>query len=260
MDQNDSLYALFSKATHLPYVECDEESYIDQSYVFTKQKEAEEYSGVIQKNGYALDIVNIPRAHFKEFFTQLNMIGADTLCVIDGGAPMPVDLEDLEPETAMKKSPDESIPESNPNLNLTAAYFLQELRQPKAERPEEELQNLVKLEEEMAVNLIRSKFIIVFDTTDAQEDFHPGMSTEGIGIPLLQKGEDEFFQPVFTDYTEACKLGIGKGRRMGMLAVSFEKLPEFLSKKAKSFAINPAGFNLQLGKEQIEQMIQKYKE
>ncbi len=82
----------------------------------------------------------------------------------------------------------------------------------------------------------------------------------GIKIPFVKNKKGDIFQPVFSDFTEFSRVDMGGQKKMSMMAIAFEDLPGFLGEHATAFVINPGTINLILTKEQIAEMVARYKE
>ena len=79
------------------------------------------------------------------------------------------------------------LPVLNPGVQLTVVYFLQELRKPNQRRDDaERMQHLRELEEEMLVNLMRSKFILAIDISQVQGEFDPANPGPDVRIPYIK--------------------------------------------------------------------------
>ena len=105
------------------------------------------------------------------------------------------------PRPDMEAMRNDKLPRLNPELQLTAIYFLQELRRP-VERDLAARKRLRTLEEEMAANLMRSRFIIVLDV----EEDTKGGKTDGKNrkakVPYVKTKNGDVFQPCYTDFGE----------------------------------------------------------
>ena len=114
---------------------------------------------------------------------------------------MRVELEQLAPKPDLEALKAEAIPKLNPELQLTALYFLQELRRP-VERTQAEKKQLRDLEEEMAVNLMKSRFIVAVDITDLEGEWNPKEGNQKVKIPFVKNKEGDIFQPCYSDMGE----------------------------------------------------------
>lgn len=257
-EKYESIYVLFSQMTKLPFVECDEETYDDQVYVFTEEGRTQEFAKKYTNEKILLAAAKIPNAQIKGFLSSLYAIGVNALVVQDEGAPVRVELEQLMPRPDLDALMNDKIPRVNPQLQLTALYFLQELRRP-IERDLEAKKRLRSLEEEMAANLMRSRFIVTMDLTENGGDLKPGAKNQKVKIPYVKNKNGDIYQPCYTDFGEFQKFNAkNKDVKMRLSAVSYDDLPKYLVGQAKGFVFNPAGFNLILTKEQMELMKKNY--
>lgn len=254
----ENIFVLYSQTTKQPYVECDEETYDDQVYVFTDETRVQEFARKYTSEKILLAAAKIPNGQIKGFLSSLYAIGVNALIVQDEGAPVRVELEQLMPRPDMEAMRNDKLPRLNPELQLTAIYFLQELRRP-VERDLAARNRLRTLEEEMAANLMRSRFIIVLDV----EEDTKGGKTDGKNrkakVPYVKTKNGDVFQPCYTDFGEFQKFNArNKNMKLKLAAVSYDDLPKYLVGPAKGFVFNPAGFNLILTREQMEQMKKSY--
>ena len=254
----ENIFVLFSQTTKLPFVECDEETFDDQVYVFTDETRVQDFARKYTNEKLLLAAAKIPNAQFKGFLTSLYAIGVNALMVQDEGAPVRVELEQLAPKPDLEAMKAEPVPKLNPELQLTALYFLQELRRP-VERTPEEKKQLRALEEEMAVNLMKSRFIVAVDVTDVEGEWNPKDRNQKVKIPFVKNKEGNIFQPCYSDLGEFKKFNArNKNAKFRLMAVPYEDLPKYLIRDSKGYVFNPAGFNLTLTREQLEQMKKNY--
>ena len=254
----ENIFVLFSQTTKLPFVECDEETFDDQVYVFTDETRVQDFARKYTNEKLLLAAAKIPNAQFKGFLTSLYALGVNALMVQDEGAPVRVELEQLLPPPNAEAMQNDKLPRFNPELQLTAIYFLQELRRP-VERDLEGKKRLRALEEEMAANLMRSRFIIVLDIEENPKEGQPAPKNRKVKVPYVKTKNGEVFQPCYTDFGEFQKFNArNKNVKLKLAAVAYDDLPKYLVGEAKGFVFNPAGFNLILTKEQMEQMKKNY--
>ena len=150
-EQYEQLFALYSQATNLPFLVCDPETFDDQVYVSAEERYIRDLAKNYADQKYRLLVVKIPKVQIQRFLTGLYSVGANAVMVQEGGLPVRVELQQLAPAPKPGDMMKGKIPKMNPQLQLTALYFLQELRRP-VERETEEKKKLRSMEEEMAVN------------------------------------------------------------------------------------------------------------
>ena len=106
---------------------------------------------------------------------------------------------------------------------------------------------------------MRSRFIIVLDVEENTQDGKPAEKNRKAKVPYVKNKNGEVFQPCYTDFGEFQKFNAkNKNVKLKLAAVSYDDLPKYLVGPAKGFVFNPAGFNLILSREQMEQMKKNY--
>lgn len=258
----DHLFVLFSPVTHLPFVECDEETFDDQVYVFTTEEMTQTFARSYTGRKIPLQAVRINTPMFQPLFSSLYLYGVTAVMLQEEGAPVRIPLTDLAEPPALDAEMAKKLPVSNPPLQLTALYFMQELRRQVTERDADEKKHLQELEEEMAHNMLHSDYIVTFDTSQVKGEWNPKDKTARVGVPMIKTKTGKAFQPVFTEVGEFRKF-MAKNkdkRKMRLVKVPFDSLPRFLTKDAEGFILNPAGFNLILPKGQVERIQKLYGE
>ena len=186
--------------------------------------------------------MSYPNDKFDLLFEQLYSIGVDTLQVVDGGAPVTVKLSDLAAEPSYPDLQDKEIPASNPALQLSGIYFMQELRRPREK--DEPRPNLRAQEEELIANLRKAQFLVPMEVSP--ED------PKKISVPYLKNKNGDVLQPAFTDVLELERFA--RGKKLRAAKVAFDKLPGLLIEQAKALVINPMGFNLILDRDMLKKI------
>ena len=213
----EAIYVLMSSCTRMPYVVCDPETFDDEILLYYTEAEAKEEAMKLQKEGNPMQLVKVDENSRLSFFTEL-----------------------------ITRPKDEELPEGkirveNPELVLTAAYFMQQMRKPNKPEMTDELK---ELNEEMLAHYQEGRYIVT-----VQEDK---------GIPILKQKDGKVYQPIFTDVQEVKKFqNLNKGVTLKTAVVEGSKIPEILSPEAFGVAVNPFGVNLQL---QIKRKPAKTKE
>lgn len=251
------MFVIFSQVTKQPFVTCDEETFDDQIHIFTDAQKAHAF---VQESSEQKKIpvvsVKVNSEQFLHFYGTLYSIGINTIV-----------LHDLESETALplesivhrRHNPDEIPPEkrpiTNPELLLTALYFLQEMRRP---IPDEEKTNLQELDEELVANLVRGRFLsgIIVDENEQEESAEENsdnntekMKKNNIRVPYINNRNGEMYQAIFTDGYELQKFDPKK--RLRPVVIKFDDLEKFLVKDAKGYVLNPVSVALPLRREQL---------
>ena len=258
IEKTEHLYILFSRHTHLPFIECDEETFDDQVYVFTTEEMTQAFARSYAGRKIALEALRIPNKMYASFFRSLYMYGVTAILFQEEGVPVRVSLKELAEAPDIEKMKNERIPQADPEMQLTGIYFMQELRRP-VERDADEKKELHDLEEEMAHNLFRARFIVAMEPADPKGAPAPGDTQIRVKVPLVRTKDGRSFQPVFTDLGEFRRFSARREKKkMHLMAVPYTELSRMLTKDAEGFLINPAGFGLPLTAAQLERLQKTY--
>ena len=145
----------------------------------------------------------------------------------------------------------------NDSLQMTAVYFLQELRRPDVENSPERTSKLRELEQELIANLLRSRFIVALDTTDVKGTPDLSKPNPDLKLPFLKNQSGDTMQPIFSDLWEFEKFRVKNPRKLQPLALPFQKLIPSLIQDIRGYVLNPMGFNLMLPKDRVEALIKQ---
>lgn len=254
----DELCLIFCKATKIPYIECNPETFDDQAFAFANEEDAKEMLDKYkEEKKMILGIGKIPKQHIMPFITSLYAYGINALVYKDTEA-VRVQLEELAPKPDIEKLKNEKVPKMNPDLQLTVAYFLQDVRRKDVERTQEERIQLHQMEEEMSVNLFRSRYIIGIDLTEnggKLDKEHPKFK-----LPFIKLQNGDTFVPCFSDFSEFQKFQVkNKEMKMSMLTVKYSDIKQFTT-QSKGAVINPMGVNLVLSNTTIKKLQESYGE
>ena len=250
LQTRERFFVAYAQATKLPYVTCDEESFNDQAWIFATEEEIKEFGKKKLEDKVLLMGMRYDKKDFPRFYGTLYAIGVNSVVWNDGENHVEVELEKIARQADFSKLEPEKRPLLNPTLQLSGIYFMQELRRPvkKEERQnveEEKRQKVRELEEELIVNVRRAEYLLALDVNS--ED------PKKVNIPYLKDKEGKILQPVFTDVMEFEKFA--RGKKLRLMKVPFQKLPELMMQQAENCVINPMGFNLILSREQLTKII-----
>ena len=250
----EEIYVAFSQFTKLPFVECDEETFDDQVHVFIEESNLQEFGKSYAGKKILLGGVKLQQSQMSGFYKTLYSIGANAIMLHEGETVTRIQLEDLEKGPDMEAFSKEKIPVINPSLQLSAIYFIQELRRP----VKHDMQQLHDLEEEMIANFAKAKFIMAMEMLENPEEAQN--PNRQIRLPYVKDKDGNVFQPIFSDFMEFQKHYRQNAAKMRMAPLSIGQLPKYMVKESKGFVINPAGFNLQLSGEQIDTIVKAFLE
>lgn len=242
LQTRERFFVAYAQATKLPYVTCDEESYNDQAWVFATEEEIKEFGKKKLEDKIVLMGMRYEKKDFPRFYGTLYAIGVNSVVWNDGEDSTEVEIEKIARQADFSKLEPAKRPLMNPTLQLSAIYFMQELRRPVKN---EERGNMRELEEELIVNLRKAEYLLAVDVNPDDP--------KKVNIPYLKDKEGKILQPVFTDAMEFEKFA--KGKKLRLMKVPFNKLPGLMMQQAENYVINPMGFNLILSKDQLNKII-----
>ena len=248
----ESVYMIFSQYTRMPYVECDSETFDDQVHILASEDEAQAFTKEHTEKKIALVAQKIPNDKAPGVLVSMYALGANAVVFHYNGTTETFQLEQLVKKPTFDKALAEKLPIMNPTLTLSTLYFLQELHRPVAH----DKKQLKALEDEMIVNLLRSKYILATAAANPGEKLDPKNPKQPKCINYIKNKEGKLFLPVCSDVSEFQKFYQKKASELGMTVVTFTQLLKHLSPEAKGVVLNPASFALQIQKEQLEKIMQ----
>lgn len=251
MKNLDELFVVFSQPTRMPFVECDEETYDDQVHIFANESEVQEFAKAYTEKKILLTAMKVPKNQTKGLYNSFYSIGVNVIVFHENENVDRLELKDVAAMPEMNKLLKEKLPVLNPTLQLSTLYFLQEMYRP----VKHDMQRAKELEEEMLVNLLRSRYILPLENANPGQQLNPKDPSQKKQIPYVKDKEDNLWLPVFSDITEMQKFYKEKTLKMGMAVQEFRDLPKHLVEQAKGLVVNPAGFHLHVSKEQLEKLM-----
>ena len=238
----ERLYAIFSNYTRMPYVECEEKTFSDMTYLFLDETKAKEFS-LTHKNGkMSLTVVKVEQASAKHFLAALIADGFDMVCVPEE------ETHYLTIDQLVKRTLREGVkqPVENPALQLSIMYFLQTIQSAQTDEEKEEAKSR---EEEMMANIARAVYLVPFFEIEGEEEQENG--NRNVSLMHLQNESKEVFIPLFTDMDEFLKIRPGEGTNQ-FLPMSFKQIYSIKRDGAIGFVINPGSENLQLNQPNLD--------
>ena len=154
----EEMYVFMSLCTKMPYVLCDEETFDDEVLLYYTEEDAQREGKKLIEQRIPIQIAKIEKKQLLGFFSSLYPMGVNGLLInknMESEARLQLGELVIRPNT--EDLPDGKVWVENPQLHLTALYFMQEMR--RQEKPEltEELKGL---QEEILVNYGRGRFIV----------------------------------------------------------------------------------------------------
>lgn len=250
----ETMYVSFAQTTRMPYVECDEETFDDQVYLFAEEEDAKSWAIECGEKNIPLTTVKVDKEQMLMFYTSFHLMGVNRVAFHNGAGFSYLPLDQIislkHPEGAK-----DGFPGKNDTLQLTMVYFLQELRRPNQSSEDlERRRRLQDMEQEMMANLVRSQYIMAIDISKVEGEFDPKKHGQNIQIPYMKNTDGEIYQPLFSDMWEFQKFHKNNGSKIRMVTVPFKGLLPSLVKDAKGYLLNPAGVGLILLRDRLKAM------
>lgn len=230
LSSSKELYTLISLCTKLPFVICDPETFDDEVLMYEKEEDVKREGQRFIDQKIPLQIVRVDNKQFLNFYANLFTMGVNCV-VLNGYMPGEYKLQLSE----MVRKPGQNMPNGqpwveNPELYLTAVYFMQEIRRMKITEETQLSDELKAMQEEILAHYSKGKFIVAFDDKN--------------GVPLLKQTNGDAYQPIFTDALEFSRFN--KDNKLKGVVVEAAKIPSILVAEAKGVVVNPFNINLQL--------------
>ena len=208
---SQNLYLVFSLCSRMPFVYCDPETFDDQVLLYFDKETAEKEIQTLSDAGERVQLIEMKNQMFLPFYTGLFPMGVNALLVDRGtDSEICVQLTELVRRQDEEKLPEGQMRIENPQMHLTALYFVQEFRKKDGGKMTEKLQ---ELNDEMLAH-----------------------------FPVLKQKDGKTYQPVFTDIPEFRKFD--KEKKFKASVVEASKIPDIILNGVSGVAVNPLGVNI----------------
>ena len=244
IQKRETMLVAYCGFTGMPLVVCDPETFNDQVWIFETEALLQEFAKKYTERKILLRGVQYKNEQFLQFFSSLFTIGVNELVFVDEGSTTNIELEELIKRPDYSKLKKEEVPILNPELQLTGIYFMQEASRP---IPNEEKENLKELEEELAANMVKAKYLVAIELNEGPESDAEKLKSKQYKLPILKNKKEEILQPIFTDPVEFQKFS--RGKKLKAIGIPYADLSKLLVKDAKGFMLNPAGYHILMPKE-----------
>ena len=253
VQKKNEMIVAYCAYTNMPFVICDPESYNDQVWIFDNEPLLQEFAKEYTQKKILLKGIKYENKNFLGFFSMLYQIGVNELVFVTEGGKEYLNLEEVVKKPDFSRLPKEKQPVTNPQLQLTGLYFMQEASRP---IPNEEKTSLRDLEEELAVNLVKARYIIPIEMLEGPENDVEKLKNKKYRLPILKNKQEEALQPLFTDPVEFAKFN--RENKFKALAMPFNQLAKLAVKDAKGFILNPGGFHLVMPKGLLDGLAKRF--
>ncbi|MDO5424738.1 MAG: SseB family protein [Eubacteriales bacterium] len=220
------IFLFLSPCTKMPFVYEDPESFDDEVLLFRTEETARKTAKEFLEKKIPLQLAKLENRQFLVFYSSLYAMGINVLSLDMGGEkPAKVALNALVRRPDASQIPEGKVRVENPELMLTALYFMQELRK---EAKPQVTPELKEREEELLAHFRKGTYIMAVQDKNM--------------VPFLKLKNGDAYQPLFTDIGEFQKFNREKKFRTAV--VPYEKLKLIVKEPAKGICINPNGVNI----------------
>ena len=233
----DQIFVLFSNVSKLPYVVCDEKTFDDQIYLFMEEDKA----AAKKDSNKFQSVVKLEKNQLKNFYLSLYPLGINALIVSAGEKLIRIQLKEICKEPDFSKIPEEKRPVTNPELQLTSIYYVQQLRE---QIQNGEKKDLTEMLEEIHANLKSGKFFLIYRKSENEEG-----SPEKIELPSVKLKNGEIFHPIFTDLNEVLKFPNVKA--FHPMILDLKSIFKLLAPEVKGVILNPQSVQIMVTREVI---------
>lgn len=251
--QLEQLYVIYSRFTHLPYIERNIELLDNQIYIFTDESQATaRVQSLTAKEQRPSLAIKIGKQNMLKMFAELYAYGVDALIFQTGEDYYRILLNEIVRRPDFSKLPENKRPLLNPAFQLSMIYYIQEFRRGVKETDKQQMEELAK---KMTVHMMRAPYLI---------PFKEGQSDDGkknLQIVYLKGTNGAPLVPVFSDTIEYNRFKGNQDIKASLTDLS--KISKMtLPKEIVGFIINPAGVGIPLTndylhKDSTQQLLQR---
>ncbi len=245
------VHVAYAVATNMPFVTCDEETFNDQIWMFTSMEAVQAFAKKYEEQKILFKDVRVKQENMQEFYMDLHAMGINEVVFCDGGMEHNLELHKMVQIPDFKKLPIQQRPLMNPELQLSTAYFFQEVRRQGVEQDAEKLETMA---EEMYANLAKSRFLMpvqMLPTTDKKGN---------VNLPYITDKNGNKFQPIFSDHTQYMKY-VKKNKPMDhtrVLMLGISDLQRYVVPDAIGYMLNPDGYCHVLNQQQLAFIMERF--
>ncbi|MGN0298618.1 MAG: SseB family protein [Lachnospiraceae bacterium] len=245
----EQVFVIFSRLTHVPYVECDKETYDDEVFVYLSEINAVEKAKALTADKRPAIAIKVEKKNMLKIFSDLYAYGVNAVVFDSGEDVYTVQLNEFVRRPDFSAIPEAQRPLENPQFQLSMIYFMQEARRQQVEQPVAE--RCRDLEEEMVANMTRAQYLMPIKEVEMD-----GKKSAQLVVIKMQDGSP--MAPVFTDAMEYTRFK-GSNQELKVLKLDIEKLSKMvLPEEVKGFFINPTGVGVPMPKDYVTRLSQRY--
>lgn len=253
IQKKEQIIVAYCAYTNMPFVVCDPESFNDQVWIFDTEEQLQAFAKPYTEKKVLLKGIKYPNKAMLPFFAMLFNIGVNELVFVNESERETIELTELVRRPDYSKLPKEKQPLMNSALQLTGLYFMQEASRPV---PNEEKESLADLEEELAANMVKARYIVPIEFLEGPESDAEKLKNRKYRLPILKNKNEDIFQPIFTDQTELAKFN--RENKYKALVMPFANLVKLSVKDSKGYMLNPGGFHIAMPTQLLNGLVKRF--
>lgn len=245
------VHVAYAMATNMPFVTCDEETFNDQIWMFTSVEAVQEFAKRYETQKILFKGVRVRQENMQEFYMDLHAMGINEVVFRDGDVEHKLELHKMVKIPDFTKLPIQQRPLMNPELQLSTAYFFQEVRRQGVEQDTEKLEELA---EEMYANLAKSRFLMPVQMIPSED------KKGNLNLPYITDKNGNKFQPIFSDHTQYMK-HVKKNKpneHTRVLMVGIPELIKYTVPDGQGYMLNPDGYCHMLNLQQLKFIMERF--
>lgn len=241
----EKLYIIFSRLTNLPYVECNDETFDDEVFLFAEEADALERARELSTGKQPAMAVKVGQKDMLKLFADLYVYGVTALAVAVGKDVLRLQLSEVVRRPGLERIPEDKRPIENPGLQMSMMYYLQEARK---DAEHTDTGRLEELEDEMAVNLMRARYLMPVKEVELD-------GRKVTQLLLMRAKSGDTLVPVFSDVVEYGRFK--KEQELKAAVTDFAKMAKMpLPDEVRGFMLNPGGAAMILTREYLQKELQ----
>ncbi len=112
------MYVPYARATNMPFIVCDEETYNDQIFIFREEKDVQVFAKEYTAKSIPLMGVKFKNDQFLNFYTSLFTMGVNAIVYTEGEETVELELLELVQPPDYSQLPEEKDPFPIPSFSL----------------------------------------------------------------------------------------------------------------------------------------------
>lgn len=225
----EKVYLIRSGYTKSPFILCDEETFDDKVIAFVDEELAKAEVEKLNQNKNNVSYIELSQDVLASAIASLVLYGVNAISFTDKENTYLYQVNEIVKIPAREDNEHPLF--ENPSLALTMAYFMQELRKNDENADKEKLK---ELEEEMLINVMRSKYLLPISKVDENSE------NQTPSLLIMNTPDGNSLIPIFTDHVEFVRFK--KDMELDLKILDFQQMIKMMvPDNTFGYMINPSG-------------------